>query len=79
MAERPIHHPISSDLADRFEERTTTLTRDELVARSTDLFQRIAAGTLKIAIDRTLPLKQAADAHRALEGKATTGKVLLVP
>ena len=38
-----------------------------------------AAGRLKVRIDRSFPLAQAADAHRALEGRQTTGKVLLIP
>jgi NADPH2:quinone reductase len=39
----------------------------------------IAEGKLRLAIDLELPLAQAAEAHRALEGRRTTGKVLLVP
>jgi NADPH2:quinone reductase len=54
-------------------------TRGELVARAEDLFTWLAAGKLKVAIDRVLPLAEAAEAHRALESRRTTGKVLLVP
>ncbi|HEY3516485.1 MAG TPA: quinone oxidoreductase [Gammaproteobacteria bacterium] len=54
-------------------------TRDELVARANDLFAWLAAGELKIAIDRTWPLAEAGEAHRALEARRTTGKLLLVP
>ena len=53
--------------------------REELMGRAGDLFEWIAAGTLKLRIDRTFPLQDAADAHRALEGRQTTGKVLLIP
>ena len=53
--------------------------REELMGRADDLFEWIAAGTLKLRIDRTFPLQDAADAHRALEGRQTTGKVLLIP
>ena len=53
--------------------------REELMERTGDLFEGIAAGTLKLRIDRTFPLQDAADAHRALEGRQTTGKVLLIP
>lgn len=56
-----------------------TLTAAELSARAGDLFQWIAAGLLRVRIGATFPLAQAADAHRALEGRATTGKVLLLP
>lgn len=56
-----------------------TLTAAELSARASDLFQWIAAGLLRVRIGATFPLAQAADAHRALEGRATTGKVLLLP
>ena len=52
-------------------------TREELLWRATDVLNWIAAGKLKLRIDRTYPLAQAADAHRALEGRHTTGKLLL--
>jgi NADPH2:quinone reductase len=54
-------------------------TREELLGRAADLFRWIEAGELKLNIDRVLPLDGAADAHRALEGRATTGKLLLAP
>ncbi|MGE3707097.1 MAG: zinc-binding dehydrogenase, partial [Vicinamibacterales bacterium] len=53
------------------------LTRDELVWRSGDVLASVASGALRLRIDRTYPLDQAAEAHRALEGRATTGKLLL--
>ncbi len=53
--------------------------RAELMGRAGDLFEWIAAGTLRLRIDRTFRLQDAADAHRALEGRQTTGKVLLIP
>lgn len=56
-----------------------TATREELLSRARDLFDMVGAGQLRVRIDRTFPLAQAADAHRALDGRATTGKVLLIP
>lgn len=56
-----------------------TATREELTWRASDLFGWIAAGKLRLSIDREVPLAQAAEAHRALEGRETKGKVLLVP
>ena len=56
-----------------------TATRAELLSRANDLFEMVATGRLRVRIDRTFPLAQAANAHRALEGRATTGKVLLIP
>jgi NADPH2:quinone reductase len=56
-----------------------TATPTELRSRSGDLFAWIADGTLRVRIGATYPLSAAADAHRALEGRATTGKVLLLP
>lgn len=55
-----------------FEER-------ELRERAADVLGWIAAGELKLRIEEEYPLGRAADAHRALEGRRTTGKVLLVP
>jgi len=56
-----------------------TLTTAELQARTGELFGWVESGALKVRIGATYPLAQAAEAHRALEGRQTTGKVLLVP
>jgi NADPH2:quinone reductase len=56
-----------------------TLTRDELLQRASDLFAWTASGKLKVRIDKILPLSEAAEAHRLLAGRKTTGKVLLLP
>lgn len=53
--------------------------RAELTQRAGDLFRWIAAGKLRVTIDRTWPLAQAADAHRYMEGRHTHGKILLLP
>ena len=52
---------------------------EELLQRSGDLFQWIESGKLKIRIDKTFHLKDAALAHQALENRHTAGKLLLVP
>jgi NADPH2:quinone reductase len=52
--------------------------RPELLGRARELFEKIAAGTIDMRIGATYPLAKAAEAHRALEGRATTGKVLLI-
>lgn len=54
-------------------------TREELLDRARDLFEWIGSGRLKLRIDREVPLRDVADAHRALEARETTGKVLLIP
>lgn len=54
-------------------------TRAELLQRAEDLFGWLLAGKLKLHIDQTFPLAQAADAHRYMEGRQTKGKVLLIP
>jgi NADPH2:quinone reductase len=53
--------------------------RESLEARAADVLGDVAAGRLSVRIDRTLPLAEAAEAHRALEGRLTAGKVLLAP
>ncbi|MCB0212280.1 MAG: quinone oxidoreductase [Anaerolineae bacterium] len=53
--------------------------RDELLWRSGELFDWLAADELDVRIDRQLPLAEAAEAHRLLEGRHTTGKLLLIP
>jgi NADPH2:quinone reductase len=56
-----------------------TATREELVGRARELFGWMTQGSLKVRIERTYPLAEAAQAHTALEGRKTTGKVLLLP
>jgi NADPH2:quinone reductase len=56
-----------------------TQDRAELELRAGAVFQAITAGRLDVRIGAEFPLARAADAHRALEGRATTGKVLLIP
>ncbi len=56
-----------------------TSTRDELLWRALDLFDWIGAGKLKVRIDREIPLREVAEAHRLLEGRETIGKLLLIP
>jgi NADPH:quinone reductase len=51
--------------------------REELERRSSDLFGWIAAGRLKLRMEFEFPLNAAPEAHKALEGRKTTGKVLL--
>ena len=52
-------------------------TRSELLSRAGDIFLWLGEGSLRVRIDRVLPLAQAADAQRALESRQTAGKVLL--
>jgi NADPH2:quinone reductase len=54
-------------------------TREELLARSGALFGMMAAGKLKLRIEHMYPLAGAQRAHRDLEGRKTTGKLLLIP
>jgi NADPH2:quinone reductase len=54
-------------------------TRSELEQRAGDLLHWLQDGTLQLRIEHQYPLARAADAHRELEGRRTTGKVLLVP
>jgi NADPH2:quinone reductase len=56
-----------------------TATRAELLERAGEVLAWIADGRLRLRIDRELPLERAADVHRALEGRETSGKLLLIP
>ena len=56
-----------------------TATREELEWRANDVLQMIVRGDLKLRIHKTYPLASAADAHRDLEGRKTSGKLLLIP
>ncbi len=55
------------------------LTREELVWRSDELFTAVLNGSLKVRIDKEYPLGEAQQAHRDLESRKTTGKLLLIP
>lgn len=55
------------------------LTREELMRRAEELFHWVTSGVLKIRIDSTFPIAQAAEAHRRLESRASSGKILLLP
>jgi NADPH:quinone reductase len=56
-----------------------TATRGELLERAGQVLGLVASGALAVRIGHELPLMQAAEAHRDLEGRRTTGKVLLIP
>nr|WP_297427559.1 quinone oxidoreductase [uncultured Actinotalea sp.] len=53
--------------------------RAELLGRAGEVLGRVADGGLRVRVGERFPLSEAADAHRALEGRRTTGKVLLLP
>jgi NADPH2:quinone reductase len=55
------------------------LTREELVARATAVFEAVAAGKLKVRMEHTYPLAGAQQAHIDLAARKTTGKLLLLP
>jgi NADPH:quinone reductase len=54
-------------------------TRADLEARAKDVFDGVANGTLKLRLEHTYPLTDAAHAHRDLESRKTTGKLLIIP
>jgi len=56
-----------------------TATRAELESRASDILNAVAAGTLRLRFEHTYPLADAAQAHRDLESRKTTGKILLIP
>jgi NADPH2:quinone reductase len=58
---------------------TYTAKRADLVAAAADLFDVVTRGAVKIEVNQTFALRQAADAHRALEARATTGSTVLLP
>lgn len=58
---------------------TYTARREDLLANAADLFDMIGKGAIKVEPSRTYPLKDAAEAHRDLEARRTTGSIVLVP
>jgi NADPH:quinone reductase len=56
-----------------------TATRAELLTRAGEVLHWVAEGALEVRIHRDFALGQAGEAHRELEGRRTTGKVLLIP
>jgi NADPH2:quinone reductase len=54
-------------------------TREELLTAANDLFAVVTSGAVKIPVTRTYALRDAAQAHRDLEARATTGSCILVP
>jgi NADPH2:quinone reductase len=58
---------------------TYTASRADLLAVTSDLFEVVAKGAVKIRVNQTFPLSEAATAHRALEARQTTGSTVLLP
>jgi len=56
-----------------------TLTRDELLERAGDVLGAVKSGKLNLHMHGTFPLQDAPEAHRQLQGRETTGKLLLIP
>ena len=56
-----------------------TATREELLQRADEVLAWVGSGELKLHIGLTLPLQQAEEAHRRLEGRQSVGKILLTP
>ena len=58
---------------------TYTASREDLVASANDLFDVVRRGIVKINVNQTYALKDAAQAHRDLEARKTTGSTILIP
>ena len=58
---------------------TYTASRTDLEASAKDLIQAVSSGAVQIEVNQTFPLKDAAEAHRALEARKTTGSTVLLP
>jgi len=77
----PFDMQILSAKGSLFATRPTLMTyvarREDLVANATELFDMIGKGAIRVGASRTYPLRDAAQAHRDLEGRRTTGSVVL--
>ena len=58
---------------------TYTARREDLLANANELFDVVGSGAVEIAPSRTYPLREAAQAHRDLEARKTTGSIVLIP
>ena len=58
---------------------TYTARREDLVATANELFEVVGSGAVKIEVNQTYPLREAAQAHRDLEARKTTGSSILIP
>jgi NADPH2:quinone reductase len=58
---------------------TYTAAHGDLLAVSSDLFKVVESGAVKITVNQTFPLAEAAAAHTALEARKTTGSTVLIP
>jgi NADPH2:quinone reductase len=56
-----------------------TATREELLETAGDVFSNVRDGVLRVRVNHTYPLSQAAQAHADLESRKTTGSVVLIP
>ena len=59
--------------------QTYVAKREDLLANANELFDVVSKGIVKINVNHTYPLKDAAQAHRDLEGRKTTGSIVLLP
>lgn len=79
----PVNLAVLSQKGSLFATRPTLFTyiakRSELEAAAGELFDLVGSGVIKVRIGQTFPLSQAADAHRALEARQTTGATVLLP
>jgi len=77
----PFDMQILSAKGSLFATRPTLMTyvarRDDLIANAAELFEMIGKGAIKVGASRTYPLREAAHAHRDLEGRRTTGSIVL--
>jgi NADPH2:quinone reductase len=56
-----------------------TRTEQEFAWRAGELFDAVAAGTIRVTVSRRYPLAEAVEAHRDLQGRKTVGSIVLVP
>lgn len=79
----PVDPAKLSEKGSLYMARTTlahfTATREELLARTSALFEMITAGKLKLLIAKTYPLAEAVQAHHDMEARSMAGKLLLIP